>query len=264
MDKISQPESIPNNMHLSTILFDLGSTLLYSKDPWSPIFVEAERALISTLQERGISLPYETFQSTSGGFLDSYYTQRGSGVIEKTAVVALRELMASAGIKDAPETTIRSALDSMYSVTQKNWFLEQDAISTLEVLREDNFRLGIISNTSDDRNAQHLIEKHGLRPYFEIVVTSAGCGIRKPDGRIFDIALNHFQVPPGEVMMVGDTLEADVLGANLKGLYSVWITRRVSLPEADEFTIQPQAVVSNLLQIPILLGELEEDRYTNR
>lgn len=246
-------------MHLSTVLFDLGSTLLYSKDPWSPIFIEAERALISSLRDRGISLTYGKFQTKSGGFLDSYYAQRGSGVIEKTAGVALQELLASIGIKDAPETTIRSALDSMYSVTQKNWFLEQDAIPTLEVLRKDNIRLGIISNTSDDWNAQYLIEKHGLRPYFEIVVTSAGCGIRKPDGRIFDIALNHFQIPPGEVMMVGDTLDADILGANLKGLYSVWITRRVSLPEDDELTIQPQAVVSTLSQIPTLLAELEED-----
>jgi len=34
--------------------------------------------------------------------------------------------------------------------------------------------------------------------------------------------------------MVGDSLEADILGANQMGIYSIWITRRVYLPEEGE------------------------------
>ena len=115
----------------------------------------------------------------------------------------------------------------MYSITQQNWYLEADAIPTLKTLREQGYRLGMISNTSDDKNVQQLVDRWELRPFFETIITSAGCGIRKPDERIFRLALDHFGVPPEQVAMVGDLLEADILGANQMGIYSIWITRRV-------------------------------------
>jgi FMN phosphatase YigB (HAD superfamily) len=58
--------------------------------------------------------------------------------------------------------------------------------------------------------------------------------------------------------MVGDTLDADILGANQKGIYSVWINRRVDYEEEGELTIQPQAVISDLAQLPSLLIEMED------
>ena len=57
--------------------------------------------------------------------------------------------------------------------------------------------------------------------------------------------------------MVGDLLETDILGANQMGIFSIWITRRASLPAEGELLIQPQAVVSALDQIPPLLLEVE-------
>ncbi len=148
----------------------------------------------------------------------------------------------------------------MYAVTQQNWFLEEDAISTLETLKSRGYRLGLISNTSDDKNVQGIVDRWGLRPFFETIITSAALGIRKPDVRIFQVALDRFQVPPEAAAMVGDMLNADVLGANQSGIYSIWITRQVQLPEEGELAIQPQAVVSALHQIPDLLAEIENDR----
>ena len=59
--------------------------------------------------------------------------------------------------------------------------------------------------------------------------------------------------------MVGDTLEADILGANQMGIYSIWITRRVTVPEEGELAIQPQAVITSLDQIPGLLADVGND-----
>jgi putative hydrolase of the HAD superfamily len=115
----------------------------------------------------------------------------------------------------------------------------------------------MISNTSDDKNVQQMVDRWELRPFFETIVTSAGVGFRKPDERIFRPALNHFGVPPEQVAMVGDSLEADILGANLSGIYSIWITRRVSLPGEGVLTIQPQAVIPALDLIPGLLADIE-------
>jgi putative hydrolase of the HAD superfamily len=239
------------------ILFDFGSTLIYSKDPWPPIYEQADQALVKVFQQAGLPLDIKAFSSEFDTFLDSYYAERGTSPIEKTTFSALQELLQQKGVQDIPAFVVRAALDAMYSITQQNWYLEADAIPTLQTLRAHGYRLGMISNTSDDKNVQQLVDHWELRPFFETIVTSAGCGFRKPDERIFRRALDHFSVPPEQVAMVGDSLEADILGANQLNIYSIWITRRVSLPEEGILTIQPQAVIPTLDLIPGLLVDIE-------
>jgi HAD superfamily hydrolase (TIGR01662 family) len=244
---------------LNVIFFDLGSTLIYSKDPWPPIYERADQALVEVLRKAGIPLEIKGFFSEFGTFLDSYYAGRSGSTVEKTTFSVLSELLERNGVRDIPASEVRTALDAMYSITQENWYLEADALPTLKILREKGYRLGMISNTSDDKNVQQLIDRYDLRPFFDSIITSAGCGIRKPDQRIFQLALDYFGVPPDQTAMVGDIPEADIFGANQLGMYSIWITRRVIIPDEGDLTIQPQAVITALDQIPGLLAEIENE-----
>lgn len=244
---------------IKVIFFDLGSTLIYSKDPWPPIYEKADRALAASLSLSGIKIDRSSFHTGVGGFLSSYYENFIQDNIEKTSFSVLREILVKKGIMNTPDEVLRSALKAMYAVTQQNWYLEEDALSTLESLKSIGYHLGLISNTSDDANVQVIVDHWGIRPYFEFIITSASLGIRKPDPRIFQVALDHFDVQPQAAVMVGDMLNADVLGANQIGIYSIWITRRVKLPEEGELAIQPQAVVTTLDQIPELLMDIEKD-----
>jgi putative hydrolase of the HAD superfamily len=244
---------------LKVIFFDLGSTLIHSEDSWPPIYERADQALLHVLQQAGVQLEIKPFYDEFDTLLDSYYAGLGEGLVEKTTFSLLSELLEQKGYQNVPASLVRAALDAMYSITQQNWHLETDAIATSLRLREQGYRLGIISNTSDDRNVQQLVDRFGLRPYFELILTSAFCGIRKPHERIFQLALDFFKVLPEQAAMVGDNPEADILGANRLGIYSIWITRRTSLPEEGELVIQPQAVITALDQIPDLLSEIEKD-----
>jgi len=247
-------------MTITTIFFDLGSTLIYSKEYWLPIFKRADRALLEALRHSGIAVTPASLYAGFDYFLDAYYTQRSTGTIEPTAFTSLNDALNRQGIRDVPEVVIREALEAMYAVTQENWYLEEDAILTLETLLRRGYRLGMISNTSDDTNVQKLVDRWGLRPYFEFIVTSAECGIRKPDKRIFRLALDHFKVSPEHAAMVGDTLEADILGANRMGMYSIWITRRAAGPDLvsgsakSPSPIRPDATVKTLSEIPSILA----------
>lgn len=247
---------------LNVVFFDLGSTLIYSKDPWPPIYERADHEMLQALLRVGIPLDAGSFSSEFDTFLDSYYAMRGDGAVETTTFSALHDLLEQKGFQNIPSEVIRASLDAMYAVTQKNWYLESDAIPTLEKLRSQGYRLGMISNTSDDPNVQQIIDRDGLRPYFESIVTSAGCGIRKPDPGIFQIALDHFAIPPQQAVMVGDSPEADILGANRMGIYSIWITRRVDVHGEGELDIQPQAVITSLTQLPDLLFEAKNDMFS--
>lgn len=244
---------------INTIFFDLGSTLISPVAPWKPIYEAADHAMLSSLSKAGIRLEGGDVNKQFGSFLERYYSARNDSLVEQTTAVALQQILAGIGHPGVDDQTIRKALDALYAVTQRNWRLIEDAIPTLDLLQQSGFRMGMISNTSDDKNVQQLIDRHGLRHYFEVILTSAGCGIRKPDQRIFQLALEQIQVSPTETAMVGDTLEADILGANLAGLYSIWITQYSGAIEDGDLAIQPQAVVTALAQIPALLGELNSE-----
>jgi HAD superfamily hydrolase (TIGR01662 family) len=246
-------------MQISTILFDLGSTLVYSRDPWPPFYERADRDLVDVLNRAGIGIEPDFFQNELGGFVRSYYDSPFKDDVEPTAFGVLRDVLSRKGYQDIPEPTLRNALKAMYTVTQKNWYLEEDAIQTLKTLVSHGYHLGLVSNTSDDWNVQGIVDHFGLRPFFGIIVTSAALGIRKPDARIFRVALDHFRVEPAAVAMVGDMLDADILGANQLGMYSIWITRRVQNTEEGELEIQPQAVITALSQLPALFAEIEND-----
>jgi HAD superfamily phosphatase (TIGR01668 family) len=247
---------------ITVVLFDLGSTLIYAKDPWPPIFQRADRALVEALQRANIGIDKTTFYEEFGSFIGAYYANREEDTVERTAFAALSEMLAQKGFQNIPDPVLRTALDAMYAITQSNWCAEDDAIPTLDTLKSQGHRLGMISNTSDDQNVQGLVDRWGFRPYFEIIVTSAALGVRKPDRRIFQAALDHFGVAPERVAMVGDTLEADILGANQMGMYSIWITQRADRSDPSLRSGQipqparPQAVINTLSEIPNLLKSL--------
>jgi HAD superfamily hydrolase (TIGR01662 family) len=247
---------------IKVILFDLGSTLIYSKDPWPPILAQSDWALLGALKKAGIAIDPASFHPGFDTFLDYYYVQRGTGTVEITTSSVLAKLLARQGFADVSADIVHAALNAAYGVTQQNWYLEEDAIPTLGKLQKDGYRLGMISNTSDDENVQQLVDRWGLRLFFERIITSAGCGIRKPDARIFRLALDHFAVAPAQAAMVGDLLEADVLGARRTGMYSIWITRRAEGPELEpgvhwnSVDVEPDASVSSLTEIPSVLAAI--------
>jgi len=59
----------------------------------------------------------------------------------------------------------------------------------------------------------------------DVVVSSAEVGLRKPDPRIFELALARVGVAADEAVHVGDHLYADILGAEAVGMYPVLIDR---------------------------------------
>jgi HAD superfamily hydrolase (TIGR01662 family) len=212
---------------IEVTFLDLGSTLIYAQEPWPPVLARADQELVRCLRQASFPIESTTLSGGFDTFLDAYYAQRGKDNVEPTTFVFLRDMLAENGYSRVPDPILRRALGSMYAVAERNWYVEEDAISTLVSLREDGYRLGLISNTSDDNNVHALVDQCGFRQFFDLILTSAGCGYRKPHPRIFQIALKQFGIQPGQAVMVGDTLEADIAGANNVGIYSVWITRRV-------------------------------------
>ena len=222
-----------------------------------PIFKRADQALTNKLREHHITLDAKIFRAR----LHEYYNQRDKDFQETTYHFVLRELLKELGYAKVTERVLRSALDAMFSITQTNWVLEDDALPNIQILKSNNYHLGIFSNAGDDQDVQELVENFGIHSHFDFVLTSAACYYRKPHARAFEFALAQWSIPPEDAVMVGDSLDADIYGAKILGMQSVWITRRAQFTADETQRIQPDFSMSDLNG---LLPTLEQINLTRR
>ena len=240
---------------LRALLFDLGGTLMHALQPWLPITRRADNALVESLRAQGLNVGDE-FAIEFRRRLEEYYAQRSKSLFETTYRSVLAELLAEKQYPHVPESIQRSALDALFSVTQPNWALEEDAVLTLRILEAAGFRMGIVSNAGDEADVLQLVDRFGIGPFFDFVLTSATCSYRKPHPRIFAVALAHWGFPPSEAAVIGDTPEADILGGKNAGLYTVWISRRASTATEAQEASRPDAHIETLLELPGILKQL--------
>lgn len=114
------------------------------------------------------------------------------------------------------------------------WRLYEDVPSVLEELRRRRYRLGIVSNW--DTRLRGIAAGLGLESWVDVIVISSVVGVRKPDPRIFQRALEAVGVAPREALHVGDLPEEDIEGARGAGLHAAWINRenRIALSVLPE------------------------------
>ena len=91
----------------------------------------------------------------------------------------------------------------------------------LKVIRElynRGYRLGIISNLIGEYEIFDWLQEDGLKQYFDAVVLSSVCRIRKPDPRIYRLGCDELGLEPGECVSIADNLGRDITGAKAAGI----------------------------------------------
>jgi 2-haloacid dehalogenase len=95
------------------------------------------------------------------------------------------------------------------------------------------------------------IAKSGLREHISFVATSEACGYAKPDVRFFEYAARMARpFAKEDAIIIGDRLDADILGANRYGIDSCWFNPE-RLPNVSEAV--PTFEIDNL---PAMLASL--------
>ena len=132
------------------------------------------------------------------------------------------------------------------------------------VLKElkGKYKLGLITNTTTSReeDVRWALHKLGIEGYFDVIVTSVDANSRKPDERIFEIALDAIGVKAKEAVMIGNRILRDVLGGNKMGMKTIlykWNERypdKVNSPQE-----RPTRIIKSLKDLPKILEELEKE-----
>ena len=94
-----------------------------------------------------------------------------------------------------------------------------NTIEVLEYLRP-NYKLHIITNGFQEIQEKKL-KGSKIYGYFDQIVNSEMAGVKKPNPLIFEMALQRANAQPHNALMIGDNLEADILGAKGVGFHTM-------------------------------------------
>jgi putative hydrolase of the HAD superfamily len=123
----------------------------------------------------------------------------------------------------SPEVSKELAQKTRLKFIQKDkWSLFEDTEDTLNLLLKQGWSHLIVSNHIPE--LEEIIDHLGIMDYFDFIVNSAKVGYEKPHPEIFKYALKLIGgVNDKEIWMVGDNIEADVIGAESMGLKSILV-----------------------------------------
>ena len=261
---------------IKAIFFDLDDTLLWDEKSVKESFAatckvaeeryglnpdqleeavrEAARNLYSTYETYSFTqmIGINPFEGLWGNFLDDHdHFRKMKEIVPGYRKDAWTKGLLTMGIDD-PDFGYELA-ERFPQERRKLPFVYEESFNVLDTLKE-NYKLLLLTNGSPDLQNTKLTITPELSPYFEYVVISGGFGKGKPDPTIFEHALSLMDLEKDEVIMVGDNLMTDILGANRAGIKSVWINRH----NKERNEVLPTYEIQHLEELFPILDELKD------
>ena len=114
---------------------------------------------------------------------------------------------------------------------------------TFEILEylQLKYHLHIITNGFEEAQERKMTNSN-IRSYFKTVTNSEMVGVKKPNPKIFNFALNQANAKSHESIMIGDSLEADIEGAKHVGMSAILFTQKNQ-------DVQPIKVINHLKEL---------------
>ena len=129
----------------------------------------------------------------------------------------------------------------------------------IRTLHERGYKLGIVSNLIGEHEVPDWLEEDRLAPYFDSVVLSSVCHLRKPGAEIYHIAARELGVDLADCVSVADNIKRDIPGAKAAGIGCNIIFRSPEKKHPVEFTeeTRPDAVIDTFPELLELLPPLK-------
>ena len=105
------------------------------------------------------------------------------------------------------------------------------------------YKLGLVTNFVDGPTARQVFENLQFEKLFDAIIISGEIGYRKPKRLLFDLALTELKSRLENSVMVGDTVEADVIGPKEIGMKAVLIDEDGSKKDSHHLA---DAVIQNI------------------
>ena len=153
---------------------------------------------------------------------DYYWRYYREGKIGKEEFRKLRfEMMMKPWGLDKKTDLSKKLTEHYVSTSPYKTGLVEGATNVLDTLKQRGHKMALLTNGFEE--IQHIkVETSGLSKYFEGLLTSDALGFKKPNPEIFKLAMKKMGVEAGGSVMLGDSLEADIIGAREVGMGQVF------------------------------------------
>ena len=214
-------------MHYKAIFIDIDDTLL----DYIPCCREAFDAALQTITNNQSPITnedelFQLFFEISGRLFSE--AKHGLHTIAEVMELYPKEFIATIGYPAEAVEPFKHAFRAAWGTTHT---LVPGAEQMLQALQAKGYRLFAASNSFGHLQRSRL-EHAGILHYFEDTYISMDIGYDKPDIRFYQEALRRCGLQPSEVLMIGDSMTTDVLGAQAAGIDALFFDRQKdSLPE---------------------------------
>ncbi len=182
-----------------------------------------------TLAENGVWSPIKQVRNVLGlrvPFSEYVITMEKAMMIQKheTLGAAFDNVCATFNVQCDEEKRNR-----LIGLWNKNWMLAEPYAETKEILEKlrEEFTLVLVSNT-DQFSISSVLDKFNLNDLFHHKFLSYDVGMIKSDPNFFEKVVSELGVSKGDCVMVGDSIQSDIISAKAAGLSAVLVDRRNS------------------------------------
>ncbi len=187
------------------------------------------------------TVDFDQFHKTYQHHNSIYWDRFRKGYINREELRWRRMWRTLVDYKITDEPLSKKMSDRYLDILPTKTNLFPHCMELLQYCSEKKYPMHLITNGFEA--TQHLkIKNSGISHFFKEVITSEQAGIMKPHAAIFEYALNKTNTTAEKSIMVGDTLEVDILGALNAGWDTVYFNPAV--PHTPK--IKPTYVIQNL------------------
>ena len=163
---------------------------------------------------------FDIFFAISGRLFSE--AKHGQHTIAEVMDLYPQEFIATIGY---PESAVDPFKHAFRAAWGKTHTLVPSAKEMLDTLKAKGYRLYAASNSFGHLQRSRL-EHAGILHYFDDTFISMDIGYDKPDIRFYQEALKRANLQPQEVLMIGDSMTTDVLGAQAAGIDALFFDRQ--------------------------------------
>ena len=194
------------------------------------------------LEQRGIH-DFDLFHKNYLAHNEKLWERYRNGYIKQEELRVKRMWLALLDFKIADEILAKDLSVQFLDLLPTRTILFPYAIEILQYLTNKKYELHLITNGFE--KTQHSKLKYsGLDKYFKEVITSEGSSSLKPNKEIFDYAFEKTGASQSDSIMLGDSIEVDIIGAMNAGIDQVFINH-LNIP----IDINPTYVVRSLKEL---------------
>lgn len=235
------------------VLFDAVGTLIFPSPSVAEVYQQAAQSLGLSLSQAEVSRRFKI------AYAQSAYPSHVDSSLPSDRVRWQQVVSQVLDELTAEHKTIAFEQLWHHFAQPSAWQLFDDAAAALNELQQQGQSLAIASNF--DERLHLIVEGHPLLSHFKNVFVSSDLGFAKPHPSFFQQVSQQLSVHPSELLLVGDDLDADVLGGLSAGWTGVWIQRKSNPSTAASTLLEathssPQAqnafAISSLMELPSL------------